>query len=148
MTPTTNEPNLLVDLEQELNLEPASMGQRFANFIVDYIVAIIIYVGITIMMLFFSASDGSELEEEGFGSIFISLFSFVAVYTLTEFLGKGKTLGKLITRTRAVRNDGGLLTFKDALLRSLIRLVPFEVFSGFGTYTWHDQWTNTMVRKD
>ena len=100
------------------------------------------------MLLFFSASDGSELEEEGFGSIFISLLSFVAVYTLTEFLGKGKTLGKLITRTRAVRNDGAVLTFKDALLRSLVRLVPFEVFSGFGTYTWHDQWTNTMVRKD
>jgi hypothetical protein len=38
------------------------------------------------------------------------------------------------------------LTFKDALLRSLCRLIPFEVFSGFGV-PWHDSLTNTMVVK-
>jgi len=59
---------------------------------------------------------------------------------------KGRTLGKVISGTRAIRNDGGELTLKDALLRSLSRLVPFEVFSGFGT-PWHDSWTNTQVIK-
>ena len=41
----------------------------------------------------------------------------------------------------------GELTFKDALLRSLSRCVPFEVLSGFSTLTWHDSWTGTMVVK-
>ncbi|MBK6634385.1 MAG: hypothetical protein IPG38_08770 [Chitinophagaceae bacterium] len=53
----------------------------------------------------------------------------------------------MVTGTRAIRQDGNELTFKDALLRSLCRLVPFEVFSGFNILTWHDSWTETMVIK-
>jgi uncharacterized RDD family membrane protein YckC len=67
-------------------------------------------------------------------------------YSLCEKLFRGQTLGKLITATCALRTDGEELTFKDALLRSLCRLVPLEVFSGFGV-PWHDAWTNTMVVK-
>jgi uncharacterized RDD family membrane protein YckC len=61
-------------------------------------------------------------------------------------LFRGQTLGKLFTGTRAIRTDGEELTFKDALLRSLCRLIPFEVFSGFGV-PWHDSLTITMVVK-
>jgi uncharacterized RDD family membrane protein YckC len=80
-------------------------------------------------------------------SYIIVIINYVFYYTLCEKLFKGYTLGKLITGTRAMRQDGEALTFKDALLRSLSRLVPFEVFSGFSTLPWHDSWTNTMVVK-
>jgi hypothetical protein len=57
-------------------------------------------------------------------------------------------LGKLITGTRAIREDGVELNFKDAFLRSLSRLVPFEPFSIWsGNGIWHDSWTKTMVIK-
>jgi uncharacterized RDD family membrane protein YckC len=73
--------------------------------------------------------------------------NYIVYYTLCEKLLKGYTLGKLITGTRAIRQDGGELTFRNALLRSLSRCVPFEVFSGFNTLTWHDSWTDTKVIK-
>jgi uncharacterized RDD family membrane protein YckC len=80
-------------------------------------------------------------------SLLIGYLNYIVYYTLCEKLLKGYTLGKLITGTRAIRQDGGELTFRNALLRSLSRCVPFEVFSGFNTLTWHDSWTDTKVIK-
>jgi uncharacterized RDD family membrane protein YckC len=77
----------------------------------------------------------------------VAVLNYTIYYTICEKAFKGYTLGKLITGTRAIRTDGQELTFKDALLRSLSRFVPFEAFSGFGGHPWHDQWTNTMVIK-
>jgi uncharacterized RDD family membrane protein YckC len=82
-----------------------------------------------------------------FVALLVGILNYLVYYTICEKLFRGYTLGKLITGTRAIRQDGNELTFKDALLRSLSRLVPFEVFSGFNTLTWHDSWTDTMVIK-
>jgi uncharacterized RDD family membrane protein YckC len=76
--------------------------------------------------------------------VVLEILNYLLYYTVCEKAFKGHTLGKLVSGTRAVRNDGGELTLKDAFLRSLSRLVPFEVLSGFGT-PWHDSWTNTRV---
>jgi uncharacterized RDD family membrane protein YckC len=65
-----------------------------------------------------------------------------------EGSAKGKTLGKLITGTRALKMDGGNLTWKVAFMRSLCRIVPFEAFSAFGGNPWHDRWTDTIVVKE
>lgn len=140
--------DLLYDVEDELRLEPASTGQRFINFIVDYIVVIGVYYGIIFLLAIIGSIDENSFLLNPFVDLLFSVVIMVFTYTLIEFLSKGKSLGKLITKTRAVKNNGSHLTFKDALLRSLIRFVPFEPFSGFGTYTWHDQWTDTMVSKE
>ena len=77
----------------------------------------------------------------------ISIVNFLIYYTICEKAFKGKTLGKLITGTKAVRDDGSELSFRNAFLRSLSRIVPFEAFSAFSGYPWHDSWTGTMVIK-
>ena len=66
---------------------------------------------------------------------------------IIEALMKGKSIGKLITGTRAVRQDGYALTLRDAQLRGLCRMVPFNPFSALGnpSYPWHDRWTRTYV---
>jgi len=74
----------------------------------------------------------------------VSIVNFLIYYTICEKAFKGKTLGKLITGTKAIRDDGKELSFKNALLRSLSRIVPFEPFSAFGGYPWHDSCTGTM----
>ncbi len=61
-----------------------------------------------------------------FSSILYFYCDVHGVYTLLEGAAKGKTLGKLITGTRALKIDGSNLTWKDAFLRSLCRIVPFE----------------------
>ena len=77
----------------------------------------------------------------------IAIFNYIIYYTFCEKVFKGYTLGKLITGTKAIREDGLELNFKDAILRSLARLVPFEPFSAFSYRPWHDRWTKTMVVK-
>lgn len=137
----------------------ATQGQRFLNWLIDNVLmrwglayltgtAVGLFIGLVAPDFFtnMAYSDGI------FGpllliGLLIAYLNYIIYYTLCEKLFKGYTLGKLITGTRAIRQDGGELTFKDALLRSLSRCVPFEVFSGFSTLTWHDSWTDTMVVK-
>lgn len=148
VNPNLTSDELLGDIHEVAVLNYASQGQRFANYIIDRIasLALSILTGALIVRLLGESADWI-LEER------ISLYALiytgtVAYYTLAEAFLKGRTLGKLITNTHAVTNDGEQLSFRDALLRSLSRIVPFEVFSGFSAAPWHDQWTSTTVVKN
>jgi hypothetical protein len=59
----------------------------------------------------------------------------------------GRTLGKLVTRTRVVSESGAPATFWQLLMRTLYRLMPFEGFSFLATRRpgWHDRWSKTRV---
>jgi uncharacterized RDD family membrane protein YckC len=56
-------------------------------------------------------------------------------------------VGKLITGSKVVRHDGTAIDWKDAVVRTLCRFIPFEAFSALGTYPWHDQLSKTKVVK-
>ena len=53
-------------------------------------------------------------------------------YSLFEYLSGGRTIGKLLTGTMVVSEDGRPLTYPQVLGRTLSRFVPFEPFSFFG----------------
>lgn len=140
--------------------EYATQGQRFVNYLVDqlfmnYVIGIATEEMIRQLIVLIDPGYYSGLATSNSMSIaqailvgfLISIVNYVLYYTLCEKNFRGYTLGKLISGTRAVRQDGGELTFRDALLRSLVRLIPFEPLSGFSTLTWHDRWTDTMVIK-
>ncbi|MBL0183782.1 MAG: RDD family protein [Chitinophagaceae bacterium] len=138
----------------------ASQGQRFLNWLIDnmlmrfglsYLTGMAIGLLLSVIAPDFlsriAVSEGRMTFDILLLSVIVGYFNYVVYYTLCEKLFKGYTLGKIITGTKAIRQDGNELTFKDALLRSLSRCVPFEVLSGFSTLTWHDSWTDTMVVK-
>ncbi len=136
----------------------AETWQRFVSWLVDnllinyglgYVTGMLIgSILIAIAPDFYAGIDWEQNSISLFLLAYIvGVLNYTIYYTLLEKLFRGYTLGKLISGTRAIRQDGDELTFKDALLRSLSRTVPFEVFSGFSTLTWHDRWTNTMVIK-
>lgn len=148
MSITDNEPSLLTEFET--TYVRADSGKRFANYIIDLVCFYIVLFGIGIGLgIFFPQSldfisNGSTygLVERVIGLILFALFMFAQ-----EALFNGKTIGKLITKTRALNLDGTSLTPSAALLRGLSRAVPFEAFSALGSppNPWHDKWTNTMV---
>ena len=150
--------DLLTDESHPLfRFTSATRGQRFFNFLIDnlfmrfgltYITAYPIGYLLALTFPDFTQSiiNGSDKTSLFLLAYIIGIFNYVIYYTLSEKFFRGHTLGKAITGTRAIRTDGEELTFKNALLRSLSRLVPFEPFSGFGDL-WHDTWTNTMVIK-
>jgi uncharacterized RDD family membrane protein YckC len=153
------QPDLLTDELATSQYIAATQGQRFVNYVIDNIFTRIALVYITSFCLsYFLAFVAPALlnklayaDEMSFEAILFSLIvtfiNYLIYYTICEKLFKGYTLGKLITGTRALRTDGGELSFKDAFMRSLWRCVPFEALSGFGGGIWHDYKTNTMVIK-
>jgi uncharacterized RDD family membrane protein YckC len=143
------------DLLNQISFQPATRWQRFFNLFIDSIVMnwglgfVTAYVAVyTTLMI----NPDFRIDESADGQLnmllywwILSIINYLIYYTICEKAFKGYTLGKLLTGTRAIRQDGTELTLRDVLLRTLSRLVPFEAFSGFGERPWHDEWTKTTV---
>lgn len=152
--PVQDESIFSEELHNIVQYEQATQGQRALNWIIDNILmnwGLSYVTGTAVGYLLGSlfpefvlglTENSTEILLIGY---IIALFNYLIYYTICEKAFKGYTLGKLITGCRAVRADGAELTIKDAFLRSASRLVPFEVFSGFGQSPWHDTWTKTTV---
>ena len=137
----------------------ASVGARFLNFLIDNLLMrfVLTYATSYLIGIILAFTSPDVLDtlaySEGFNwtlflyALIVGHLNYILYYTVCETAFKGYTLGKLITGTRAIREDGQPLTFRDALLRSLSRLVPFEAFSALGGNPWHDTWTKTRVIK-
>ena len=142
--PTTD---LLQEFEEQVNVEPVTKEVRFANYIIDLLFFYALFIGGTALLLVTNTLNASDLDVPYLVDLIITAAFRATYFTLIEGLSKGRILGKLITGTVAVREDGSPIAFSDALRRSLSRVVPFEPFSGFGDRPWHDTWTNTIVVK-
>jgi uncharacterized RDD family membrane protein YckC len=92
-----------------------------------------------------------SIENDSFGMGLLERLLTLVLYGLymgvVEFAFKGKSFGKLITRTKALTLDGNQISGTTAFLRGISRAVPFEAFSALGNPSnpWHDKWTDTMV---
>ena len=144
---TTN--NILEDIQYEINLEPVSPGVRFANFIIDvltfYAGVFVITMVVTMIVISNGSRPGISL---GIGEqILLSYVFYFLFYSIIEGASKGRTVGKLATGTIVLREDGSPITFKDAMIRTLCRFIPFEIFSTFGYRPWHDSLSKTIVVK-
>ena len=133
--------------EVDLTYCRASVGKRFANYLIDvlvfYILAVIggVIIGILRPDLFLGEDDGGILAN------IISLICYGLMMFVIEAACHGKSLGKVITKTKAVNIDGSDITFQKAFVRNIIRCIPFNAFSALGTPSipWHDAWSDTMV---
>lgn len=129
---------------------------RFANVIIDsiftYILVVIVYLAAVLIYTLVSGSDFTTntdsisemnpLLDRLITSVLFAFFMF-----LVEFATKGRSLGKFITGTMVVSENGGLPTSNDFLKRNFSRIVPFDALSFFGTNGWHDSWSDTRVVK-
>lgn len=133
----------------------ASMGKRFLNHVIDQLAMVGAGTGLGIVavgagrLIAPDADFARWFDELGFWEDM--LFGFViavAYYTSLEAIFS-RTLGKLITGTKVIRNDGGKPAVPTIVVRSLARLVPFEPFSFLSSSTsirgWHDRWSGTRV---
>lgn len=129
----------------------ASHGKRLANYLIDIIFFTILAVIVNMVILLndpekLAAAQRREPEYNLLENLVV-LGIMVLYWFAMEALFKGKTLGKLITGTRAVNQDGSNLTPRTAFIRGLCRAVPFEAFSALGDpcYPWHDRWSKSYV---
>jgi uncharacterized RDD family membrane protein YckC len=138
------------------NFKAAAKIKRFINYVIDTIVYYIFIIAMGFLYGVFSslfASDSSSLtnsSNEDLWFLFLTVFSILGYYTFFEYFLQGKTVGKYVTKTRAVRLNNQRLLFKDALIRSLCRFIPFEAFSFLisGEGGLHDGIAKTRVIED
>ena len=120
----------------------ATRIQRLGNTVIDTFVFFFLVMALLIVSSTFDPTLAQKIAEDGL----LAAMLYTLYYVLFEFF-VGWTPGKLLTRTRVVSETDGSVGFQQLLLRSVIRLVPFEALSFLGSppVGWHDRWSRTRV---
>src|SRR4051812_41514612 len=104
----TTDQSLLNDFE--LNLVQASTGKRFANYIIDIIVFYVIVMIMAVIAELMNPGMVSGMDDSAasgdLGFRLLAILVFILYTAGMEAIFKGKTVGKFITRTKAVNDDG------------------------------------------
>ncbi|MBT2563293.1 RDD family protein [Pedobacter sp. ISL-68] len=131
----------------EINLDycRASTGKRFVNYIIDVIVFYILAFGLGIVIGVLKPSLLVGVDDLSLR--LVSLLFYGIVMFVTEAMSNGRSIGKLVTGTRAVNEDGSDMSFQKIFVRNIVRAIPFNALSALGTPSspWHDRWSDTMV---
>ncbi|MEV0177661.1 RDD family protein [Streptomyces sp. NPDC050803] len=111
-----------------LELRPARLPSRALAVLLDLIVSVAVFVAVTMGLLAASAS----LDEAARTALSIASFVLVLVGgpIAVETLSHGRSLGKLACGLRVVRDDGGPIRFRHALVRGAIGVI--EILLTFG----------------
>lgn len=141
-------PDLLTTFDN--HVVRADTGKRLANYIIDFIGFYLLAFAVAILVGLLSPDTLDSIADDdpvNLGEQLLTLVLYGLYMGLVEAIFKGKTLGKLITRTRAVNLDGSPISTSTAFTRGLCRAVPFCAFSALGTpcNPWQDKWTDTVV---
>ncbi|MGW3667561.1 RDD family protein [Streptomyces sp. NPDC005141] len=111
-----------------LELRPAKLPSRALAVLLDLAVAVVVYIVVTIGLV----ASTAALDEAA--QIAVSIASFLLVLVggpiAVETLSHGRSLGKLACGLRVVRDDGGPIRFRHALVRGAVGVV--EILMTFG----------------
>lgn len=111
-----------------LDLPPAGLAIRIASGLIDIVATGLLLV--VLGLLFGVATVGSNDAVATIAVITTTVLVFVGFPTTLETLTRGRSLGKLATGLRTVRDDAGPISFQHALMRSLIGFVEIYLLSG------------------
>ncbi|WP_327355638.1 RDD family protein [Streptomyces sp. NBC_01304] len=111
-----------------LELRAAKLPSRALAVLIDLAVAMAAYIAVSIGLLAATAS----LDAAAAAAISVASFLLVLVGgpIAVETLSHGRSLGKLACGLRVVRDDGGPIRFRHALVRGAMGLI--EILGTFG----------------
>ncbi|MFJ1671382.1 RDD family protein [Streptomyces bottropensis] len=111
-----------------LELRPAKLPSRALAVLLDLVVAMVVYLAVVLILVLSTAG----LDEAAQMAISIASFLLVLVGgpIAVETLTHGRSLGKLACGLRVVRDDGGPIRFRHALVRGAVGVV--EILMTFG----------------
>ena len=139
------ENNLKADSLKNDGYKIADKGVRLVNYLIDLFCIMILFV---INAIFFDLILDIVPDDDSPWVGLYSAFIYISYYTFLEYVN-GKTVGKLITKTHVIKNDGTKPEFMKLVFRSVCRIIPFDnisfLFSGNGL---HDSWSKTKVVYD
>ncbi len=138
-------------LNKSLKDKKGGLWRRAVNVTIDSLFILFFAYSFGILIeLIIEAIDHSMLgildKNIYIAKIYLYLVYFFYYSTFEGFFGR--TIGKMITGTKVVGvADGGKINFGTAMLRTIIRFVPFDFISLFGSSKtcFHDEWSKTRV---
>ena len=114
-------PDLVSGEGVALQLPRAGIGSRVVATLIDFAVQ----VAAAVLIVLITAAVTSGSDSAAAGALLIVEFVLVAAGypILLEWLNHGRTLGKAALGLRVVRDDGGPISFRQALVRGLASMV-------------------------
>ncbi|GAB1856148.1 hypothetical protein MHTCC0001_09830 [Flavobacteriaceae bacterium MHTCC 0001] len=127
--------------KQKVDSNVVSSGIRFLNFLIDFIIWLIIAAIFTFPL---NANNGNQMLL----GYMIMFAAFIGYYGIMEIKFQ-KTVGKFITKTKVVKINGEKPEKGDIIARTFYRLIPFDRLSFlFVKNGFHDLLSKTKVIKD
>ncbi len=129
----------------------ASHRERFLNLLMDYVGQIFLYIIAFVIAGTIAQANGNKDFMANFVKNDIAQYTFATCVTLFYYnvfeIFSARTIGKFITQTIVVDENGEKPNHERILVRSLCRLIPFEMFSflGMPARGWHDSISKTYV---
>ena len=129
----------------------ATAGQRLANCLIDsflfYFIFMILSFIASIIGHSSPSSDNLLSLYLQYNSGYVTIAINIAAYTMFEGTTGGKTIGKMVTNTVAVTQQGERIGLKEAFFRSILRWIPVDFLFMVTGRPLHDIFTNTLVVK-
>lgn len=134
----------------------ASKGQRFLNYIIDVIIVYAIIFGLSFGVAIIAVAAGAtglldKLKNLNGVEEYLVYFLIMIPYFVIMESVFSKSIGKFVTKTIVVLEDGSKPESGIILKRTLCRIIPFDGLSFLGSSSrgWHDSISDTyVVKKD
>jgi uncharacterized RDD family membrane protein YckC len=111
-----------------LDLRPASFASRSLALALDLVVMAL--TGLLLGWLITTVVAASDAAASGAISLVTGVGVLVGLPVTVETLTRGRSLGKLAAGLRVVRDDGGPIRFRHALIRGLVAVVEIYLTTG------------------
>lgn len=115
-----------------LELPAAGLALRIASGLIDVVVTVVLLIAAAFLAALASIRSDEALQQVALVAVTVS--AFVIFPTTLETLTRGRSLGKLATGLRTVRDDGGPITFQQAFIRALVGFVEIYASSGIPAF--------------
>lgn len=135
--------------QDSMQIVPAGQGARFLNMIIDIIVYYVIIFALGFAVALIGGDTLIDMLDDvpGFMIGFPIMFGYYFLFEMTT----GRTIGKMVTGTMVVDEEGNPASAAQIAARTICRFIPFEAFSflftGRQPRGWHDSIPKTYVVK-
>lgn len=111
-----------------LGLRPARLPSRACALVIDLLLVWSLYLALALLLL----TAVSSLDTAAMAAVQVALFLLipVGVPIAMETLSRGRSVGKMALGLRVVRDDGGPVRFRHALVRGALGVVEILLTSG------------------
>jgi uncharacterized RDD family membrane protein YckC len=112
-----------------LDLRPASFVTRALALMLD--LAVMIFALLVLSFLLFATGDFLDEAADSALGLVVTLAVLIGIPITVETLTRGRSVGKIAAGLRVVRDDGGPIRARHALIRGLLAVV--EIYWTFGS---------------